>query len=653
MTSLPPFLSSLLGSGGTPGAVSSVGADPSVYGLSPSAAALEVPTIGGIFGLAGQPRRIKTGPGGENPYVAPGSGALAPTKTTLGQLIQDFYQLDRAQQIAIEQKLWDAGYYTDVRTGQPMKSAPTFGSYSPETTLALENAAREAAGTGRDLNTVINDATASGAGQAQRQIYRPGVVGHGYRNVIDLRNPHDVGYATDRMAQQLLGRIATQQEKDAVTQTIQSQDFADGMAKYNAQEQMTQQDFQARVADRNAQMYYYTGQVPPDAGGASGAAGGTPGDIQSPGQFATSLLASLGVPVTESNAAAIIAWAKAEGGNWNNSAKFNPLNTTQRMPGSSAMNSVGVQSYSSWAEGLAATVKTLNNGRYGDILNALKTGDASNQLGSAAQGLRTWSGGGYSTIQSLIPGAKADAAQAVQQAGSSGGSMASGLQNPQSLLGANGTANASNAPVTTPQTSSGTGLGVSGVQSFISTAESQIGVPYQWGGTAPGQGFDCSGLVQWAMKQHGVDPGRTTYDQFANPRGAAVQGIENAQPGDLIFFDPTGGKSPEHVGIYLGGGQMLDADHSGDTIGIRKSVSGYGNIVGIKRFPVGSNQSGSNIVGGADTYVPGSNTIMTQPGSPEAEAYNQLTQGPARIEYGAHNILNGIGVINNMIKAQR
>ena len=642
MPSLPPFISNLTGGVGTTGIPNAVGAgvDPTAYGMSAADAALEIPTMGGVFGLAGQQRRIQTGPGGENPYLAPGMSAAQPSKVTMGELVQQFYQLSRAQQIEIEQKLWDAGYYTDMRTGQPMKSAPEFGSYAAETTWALENAAREAAATGRDLNTVINDAVSQGKGEQQHQIFKPGVVGHGYRNVIDLRNPHDVEYATDRMAQQLLGRVATQQEKDAVTQTIQSQDFADGMAKYNAQEQMTYQDFQARVAERDAQMYFYTGQVPSgqsvDSSGAL--SGSTPQQqimayFQGKGLSAAQAAGIVGNLQQESGlnpnspGGGIAQW---QGDRWNNLVAF-----AQQQGGTP--NDLKTQLDFLWHE--------LTTTESGSLASLQQTTDAA----SAAQSFSNH----FERPGNPMMDNRVKYANAALQAAPTGASMNSALTNPQALLGPNGTANASNAPVTTPQTSSGTGLGVSGVQSFISTAESQIGVPYQWGGTAPGQGFDCSGLVQWAMKQHGVDPGRTTYDQFANPAGANVSGIENAQPGDLLFFDPTGGHSPEHVGIYLGGGQMLDADHTGDKIGIRKSVDGYGTLVGIKRFPVGSGQSGSNIVGGQDTYIPGSNTIMTQPGSPDAEAYNQLTQGPARVEYGAHNILNGIGVVQNMIKAAR
>ena len=88
--------------------------------------------------------------------------------------------------------------------------------------------------------------------------------------------------------------------------------------------------------------------------------------------WAQALLGYLGLPVTSQNLTAITAWELAEGGNWFNSARFNPLDTTMPEPGATAMNGVGVKAYTSWAEGFTATIATLNNGLYGPILAALR-----------------------------------------------------------------------------------------------------------------------------------------------------------------------------------------------------------------------------------------------------------------------------------------
>jgi hypothetical protein len=113
------------------------------------------------------------------------------------------------------------------------------------------------------------------------------------------------------------------------------------------------------------------GYIPP--AGASG----------SKGDWAGQLLGALGMPATAANVAAVVAWENAEGGGFGNVAAFNPLNTTQPEPGSHAINGVGVQAYTSWGQGLQATVTTLNNGNYGHILAALRAGNDAQAVADA------------------------------------------------------------------------------------------------------------------------------------------------------------------------------------------------------------------------------------------------------------------------------
>lgn len=105
--------------------------------------------------------------------------------------------------------------------------------------------------------------------------------------------------------------------------------------------------------------------------------------INSPQDFAVALLRALGDPVSLANTQAIVAWCKAEGGGWNNVARFNPLNTSMRMPGSHSINGDSVQSYTSWSQGLVATVATLNSGAYRGILAALSAGTSVGAVESA------------------------------------------------------------------------------------------------------------------------------------------------------------------------------------------------------------------------------------------------------------------------------
>lgn len=123
--------------------------------------------------------------------------------------------------------------------------------------------------------------------------------------------------------------------------------------------------------------------------------------IQTPTDWARAVLNQMGLPNTQSNIDFLVSWAAAEGGNWDNAAQFNPLNTTYRMPGSTVMsggNSAGVQSYQSWYQGIQATISTLDN--YSQIVDALRAGDAmsADQSGQMADDLSRWSGGGYTSI---------------------------------------------------------------------------------------------------------------------------------------------------------------------------------------------------------------------------------------------------------------
>ncbi len=99
--------------------------------------------------------------------------------------------------------------------------------------------------------------------------------------------------------------------------------------------------------------------------------------------WAQAVLKSLGMPITADNVAAVVAWEMAEGGHWYNTAYYNPLNTTQSMPGATIFNSVGVKAYTSWEQGLKATVITLHNGYYGGILEALSRGNDAQAVADA------------------------------------------------------------------------------------------------------------------------------------------------------------------------------------------------------------------------------------------------------------------------------
>ncbi|MEV7088943.1 NlpC/P60 family protein [Streptomyces sp. NPDC093085] len=95
-------------------------------------------------------------------------------------------------------------------------------------------------------------------------------------------------------------------------------------------------------------------------------------------------------------------------------------------------------------------------------------------------------------------------------------------------------------------------------EAAVSFAYGAIGAPYVWGATGPGS-FDCSGLTQAAYHAAGVALPRTTYTQIN--AGRRVSRAELA-PGDLVFFY----SGISHVGIYVGGGQMIHAPRPGTAV---------------------------------------------------------------------------------------
>lgn len=111
----------------------------------------------------------------------------------------------------------------------------------------------------------------------------------------------------------------------------------------------------------------------------------------------------------------------------------------------------------------------------------------------------------------------------------------------------------------------GAGGAVTGSQ-VVADAATYIGVPYQWGGTSPSTGFDCSGLVQHVYADLGISLPRTSQQQATV--GRPVASLADARPGDLLFFEPGPG-GPGHVGIYIGDGKMIDAPHTGTTVQVQ------------------------------------------------------------------------------------
>lgn len=123
-------------------------------------------------------------------------------------------------------------------------------------------------------------------------------------------------------------------------------------------------------------------------------------------------------------------------------------------------------------------------------------------------------------------------------------------------------------PAPAPSVSSASG------QAVLDYAYRFLGTPYVWGGTTP-SGFDCSGFTQYVYKHFGVNLPRVSRAQ--GTYGTKVS-YSNLQAGDLVFFG-SGGIS--HVGIYIGGGNMIHSPRPGKSVEI--STMRYHNFITARR----------------------------------------------------------------------
>ena len=101
----------------------------------------------------------------------------------------------------------------------------------------------------------------------------------------------------------------------------------------------------------------------------------------------------------------------------------------------------------------------------------------------------------------------------------------------------------------------------------VSIAMRYLGRPYQWGASGPGS-FDCSGFTMFVYAQVGVS---LPHSSRAQASSGAFVSRGNLQPGDLVFF----GNPIHHVGIYVGGGDMIHSPHTGSTVRVSPLEGGY------------------------------------------------------------------------------
>ena len=112
------------------------------------------------------------------------------------------------------------------------------------------------------------------------------------------------------------------------------------------------------------------------------------------------------------------------------------------------------------------------------------------------------------------------------------------------------------------------------IDKFINAASSKIGCEYVLGGRGPSK-FDCSGLIYWCLKQAGVGGTRLNAAGYSMKSGwKKIDSINDLKRGDILFFRSDTNKSVNHTGIYVGGGNMIDAS-SGNGKVVKRALSAY------------------------------------------------------------------------------
>ena len=168
----------------------------------------------------------------------------------------------------------------------------------------------------------------------------------------------------------------------------------------------------------------------------------------------------------------------------------------------------------------------------------------------------TWSGGTYKidlslNFQNIMHEVQAGSDESTSSSTSSSSSSSS-----------NTSSGSSSSSTSSTSSSSSSSSSESKVDKLIRLAKSKVGNKYVWGATGPNT-FDCSGFTSWLYKQIGITIPRTSAAQSNfGTRASRV----NIQPGDLIFFN-TNGTGVSHVGIYVGGMQMIHAANK--TLGVK------------------------------------------------------------------------------------
>jgi len=222
---------------------------------------------------------------------------------------------------------------------------------------------------------------------------------------------------------------------------------------------------------------------------------------------------------------------KASGSNTNTAARANTAQTNNAQTNNAQTNNA--QTNNAQTNTAQTNSGQTNSGQ----TNSATTNTTNGGGGTTTTGGTSKTPGGANPVSNIVHGPSKVVTKAVPH-------LVGGL------IGSNANTGASSAPVPSP---------AGGASTAIAWAQREIGKPYVWAAAGP-DSFDCSGLMMFVWGKAGVSLPHSAQGQYDVTTHVSVSQL---QPGDLVFYDsPVIG----HVGIYVGGGQMIVADHTGTDI---------------------------------------------------------------------------------------
>ncbi|MDZ5782812.1 C40 family peptidase [Marinococcus luteus] len=189
------------------------------------------------------------------------------------------------------------------------------------------------------------------------------------------------------------------------------------------------------------------------------------------------------------------------------------------------------------------------------VSSRLRQGDRGSEVSSLQSTLK--SKGFYNSAVDGVFGPVTDAA--VKDFQRTAGIGVDGVVGPvtRKALSSNVTASSGSSSSSSSSSITVAGVSTGSSSAVVETGKQYIGTPYVWGGTST-SGFDCSGFIQYVMKQHGVTTKRTVAQMWTQ-----VSKVSSPSVGDVVFYETRTG--PSHMGFYVGNGKFL---HSGASTGV-------------------------------------------------------------------------------------